>query len=88
MKLYLRGLLIAIFMYGLVSCSSQKPISKIRPDNNRSYDVEYLFEHDGCKVYRFRDMGHYIYFTNCTGDVTSIVNDSLQNRVAGRINGF
>lgn len=25
---------------------------------------------DGCKVYRFYDMGHYRYFANCTGSVT------------------
>ncbi|WP_455638894.1 DUF4884 domain-containing protein [Parabacteroides sp.] len=54
------------------------PIAQSAPDNNPSYKVEYLFEHDGCKVYRFMDMGHYIYFTNCQGDVTSIENDSVR----------
>ena len=46
--------------------------------------VEYLFEHEGCKVYRFMDMGHYIYFTNCEGDVTSIESDSVRtvNRIS------
>lgn len=44
----------------------------------------YLFEHEGCKVYRFMDMGHYIYFTNCEGDVTSIESDSVRtvNRIS------
>lgn len=55
------------------------PIAKSAPDNNPSYKVEYLFEHDGCKVYRFMDMGNYIYFTNCQGDVTSIENDSVRH---------
>ena len=42
------------------------------------------FEHEGCKVYRFMDMGHYIYFTNCEGDVTSIESDSVRtvNRIS------
>lgn len=55
------------------------PIAKSASDNNPTYKVEYLFEHDGCKVYRFMDMGNYIYFTNCQGDVTSIENDSVRH---------
>ena len=41
--------------------------------------VSYLFEHDGCKVYRFYDKGNYVYFTT-RGDVTSITNDSTAQR--------
>ena len=44
-----------------------------------SYEVSYLFEHDGVKVYRFMDMGNYVYFTT-KGDVTSIKNDSTKER--------
>lgn len=60
------------------SCGIERPLSQEAPVNNSTYNVEYLFEHDGCKVYRFRDKGHYIYFTNCQGDVTSIENDSVR----------
>lgn len=71
-----------ILMISLLgACAIQRPIEKTSADNNRSYDVEYLFEHDGCKVYRFKDRGDYIYFTNCGGDVTHVVNDSVQHRV-------
>ena len=63
----------------LSSCVSQIPLTKEKPVNNSTYQVEYLFEHEGCKVYRFMDMGHYIYFTNCEGDVTSIESDSAQS---------
>lgn len=63
----------------LTSCSFMRvPISVTEPENNKTYEVEYLFEHDGCKVYRFRDYGNYVYFTNCNNSVTSVVNDSLQ----------
>lgn len=31
------------------------------------------------------DMGHYIYFTNCEGDVTSIESDSDSVRTVNRI---
>lgn len=33
------------------------------------YCVEFLFEADGVKVYRFRDAGRYVYFTNTVGKV-------------------
>lgn len=66
-------------LIGLTACGlAGRPIAKSTPDNNPSYRVEYLFEHDGCKVYRFMDMGNYVYFTNCQGDVTSINNDSVR----------
>lgn len=72
------GLLLSCII-GFSACGiSGKPIAKSTPGNNSTYRVEYLFEHDGCKVYRFMDMGHYIYFTNCQGDVTSIENDSVR----------
>lgn len=75
------GLSAVMLLSGIVwlsSCATKRPISKTAPDNNPSYRVEYLFEHDGCKVYRFMDMGHYIYFTNCQGDVSSMENDSVR----------
>lgn len=68
------------------SCYAYKPISKEAPKNNNTYEVEYLFEHDGCKVYRFRDYGEYVYFTNCSGKVTSIRNDSTKTKTQNMIN--
>ena len=63
---------LAVFVLIFSSCFSNQPISKDRPANNETYNVEYLFEHDGCKVYRFYDRGYYVYFTNCKSDVTAI----------------
>lgn len=64
------------------SCNSQIPIAEQIPQNNETYTIEYLFEHDGCKVYRFLDLGNWVYFTNCGGDVTAISNDSTTTRVS------
>ena len=50
-----------------------------KSENNQTYEVSYLFEHDGVKVYRFLDLGNYVYFTT-RGDVTSIKNDSTEER--------
>lgn len=52
----------------LVSCTVQQPISAEPAQNNQDYKVEYLFEHEGCKVYRFWDRSYYVYFTNCKGE--------------------
>lgn len=48
-------------------------------DNNDSYTIQYLFQHDGVKVYRFYDKGNYVYFTT-RGDVTSIKTDSTKEK--------
>jgi len=63
-----------------VGCYTQQPITKRITENNATYKVEYLFEHEGCKVYRFYDRGEYVYFTNCNGqaiaktDSTTVTN--------------
>lgn len=75
----------SLFLVGLFSCSVQRPIVSQAPDNNETYKVHYLFEHDGCKVYRFYDRGNYVYFTNCTGDVTAIANDSTEIRIENHV---
>jgi len=69
----------------LQSCIFQRPVANMVPANNKTYNVSYLFEHDGCKVYRFYDQGHWVYFTNCKGDVTSISADSTHTRVVNNV---
>ena len=61
------------------------PITSKNPGNNKTYTVEYLFEYDGCKVYRFYDRGGYVNFTNCKGDVTSFGKDSVKTHIENRI---
>ncbi len=31
------------------------------------FKIEFLFEKDGCKMYRFKDAGDLIYWANCEG---------------------
>lgn len=33
------------------------------------FKIEFLFEKDGCKMYRFKDGMRYIYWSNCEGKV-------------------
>lgn len=77
MKNYLFILLFMVTGTLLLSCGGV-PIMTAPSQNNDTYTVDYLFEHDGCKVYRFYDQGNYVYFTNCNGDVTSLANDSTR----------
>lgn len=70
----------------LSSCHSQKPLTKQPPANNATYQVEYLFEHDGCKVYRFYDRGNVVYFTSCNGQTTNIMSDSTDTKRTQSIN--
>lgn len=63
---------------GFNSCAPI-PLKIGESENNSTYTVSYLFEHDDCKVYRFYDKGNYVYFTT-RGDVTSITNDSTAQR--------
>ncbi|NMA72576.1 MAG: DUF4884 domain-containing protein [Bacteroidales bacterium] len=76
-------LLLILSIISITSCAFGtygNPVSMNIPDNNKTYEIYYLFEHNGCKVYRFYDRGNYVYFTDCTGSVTSITNDSTQTR--------
>lgn len=53
MKIHILALLILI----LGACKTNMPISSVVPENNKTYQVDYLFEVDGCKIYRFYDQG-------------------------------
>ena len=74
------GMLFLVF----TGCSGV-PLTIKSPENNNTYNVEYLFEYEGCKVYRFYDRGEYIYFTNCQGDVTSFASDSTKTRIENHV---
>ena len=80
MKALFKSLLILLVSWEFLSCDRQIPVSRVIPDNNKTYQVDFLFEHDGCKVYRFTDRGNNIYFTNCNGNATSFQSDSTQIR--------
>lgn len=37
----------------------------VSPTSNDQYKVDLLFEHEGCRVYRFRDGNDRIYYAHC-----------------------
>jgi Domain of unknown function (DUF4884) len=72
--------------FSIQSCVVQMPISKNKAANNKDYEVAFLFEHDGCKVYRFEDGGQLIYFTSCNGETIKLQTDSTGTRRYKSIN--
>lgn len=54
----------AMFGALLLAGCGEKAIG-IDPTNNAFVNVERLFDHDGCTVYRFHDYGHPRYYVRC-----------------------
>lgn len=49
-------------MAGISSCYPPSiPLKQGKAENNETYKISYLFEHDGVKVYRFTDRGNDVY---------------------------
>lgn len=38
-------------------------------EQKENFKIEFLFEKNGCKMYRFKDGGRYIYWSDCQGKV-------------------
>ena len=75
MKIAAKIILLLFCIMNFSSCNIGIPLRYEPSDNNDSYTIQYLFQHDGVKVYRFYDKGNYVYFTT-RGDVTSIKRQS------------
>jgi hypothetical protein len=67
------------------ACTNE-PISKERIGKDDGFEVEYLFDKDGVKVYRFWDNGYYHYFT--TKGETISVQTAGKTTYSENINNF
>jgi hypothetical protein len=65
----MKYILVALAFF-TVACSKEGLFTK--QTDNHEFNVDLLFEHDGCRVYRFRDGGYNRYFTNCKGSTSWI----------------
>lgn len=70
-----KTLLAALAASLLVGCYAD-PVSTTGT-NNPAVPVSLLFEHEGCKVYRFTDAGRERYFANCPNQ-TSVSGSYMQ----------
>lgn len=66
-----KNLIVLMSFLILTSCDDQKPQAVTETSNNQ-FTVEFLFEHEGVKVYRFKADGNWVYYTNRIGDTTEI----------------
>jgi hypothetical protein len=66
----MRKILLLVSIISLVGCANE-PMSVEVTGKDNKFEIEFLFEKDGVKMYRFYDASHYHYFTT-RGDVTSI----------------
>jgi hypothetical protein len=69
----IKGIVIAILL-SVVFVGCAKPGHSVIPNDNKAdFKIEYLFECDGVKMYRFCDNGRYRYFTTGNGRMTSSI---------------
>lgn len=64
---------LSILTFALFSCKGDA--ESVIQSGNSDFKIEFLFEHDGCKIYRFYD-GKYIYWTDCKGKMEQNFNES------------
>lgn len=48
----------------LLAGGCEQQAARSTPTSNPNFKVDFLFEHDGCRVFRFFD-GRTVYFVNC-----------------------
>lgn len=62
----MKHIIAALLVLSVVACAEKIPAQEVTVVQ-QNYQVDKLFEVDGCRVYRFRDNGYNRYFTNCPG---------------------
>lgn len=68
----MKKILLIIAIASLMACN----IEPQSIEQKGNFQIEFLFEKDGCKVYRFQDGGHNIYWTDCRGKVENVYQQS------------
>ena len=66
--LKLTKIVFTVLIFTIISCT-KPPIST--NTSGRGFEVGFLFENEGCKLYRFTDAGRHIYYTNCSSTTYS-----------------
>lgn len=57
-------LLLLVGLLGFASCNKQAQTK----ERNGDFELQLLFEKDGCKMYRFYD-ARWVYWSNCRGSI-------------------
>lgn len=62
------------------ACDDERKPLTIQQTSNPTYQVAYLFEQDGCRVYRFEDELRYRYFVTCAGSTSQQIQNGKTTR--------
>jgi hypothetical protein len=62
-------ILVCSFLFFTLSCvkDATQLIEDNRSPQAKEFDVGFLLEHEGCRLYRFFDAGYYHYYAKCHG---------------------
>ena len=77
LAIYITFIVLGAMLFG--ACRNE-PMSKERLGKDDGFEVEYLFEKDGVKVYRFYDGMHFHYFTSRGETITTQTSGSGKNK--------
>jgi hypothetical protein len=61
----------ALFLVLLLAACTKAPEQSTHLAGPGEFQIDRLFTHDNCTVYRFEDAGRYVYYTNCEGQTQS-----------------
>ena len=67
----MKKIILILAITSLFSCTKDAKEST----QDGSFIIEFLFEKDGCKMYRFNDGMHIIYWSNCEGSTMQNYNE-------------
>lgn len=74
-------ILVLALAYSMILTGCEKAGTPAQTDGAKhDFDVQFLFETDGVKVYRFFDAGEYIYFTNANGKTSYVTGGKYSER--------
>jgi len=62
---------LTVLVLAILFTSCKREALRNDKTNNKDFQVDFLFEHNGIKMYRFFDEGHYHYFTSKNETITS-----------------
>ena len=68
MNMISRSLIVAAAVLALTACERRAEVSS---HAGTDFQVDRLFTHEGCTVYRFEDGGRNRYYANCSGKATT-----------------
>lgn len=75
----MKKLFIVLFVFTCISCAKEG--TPVPSQNAKSdFEIEFLFEQDNVKIYRFRDKGRTRYFATGTGRMI----DSVHAQIYGK----